>query len=147
MSCLHAELPEPIPFTRTITVAAAAIYDADGRVLIAQHMKPKWRGYWEFPGGKVEERETPEAALVRELKEELDITTCIPCLQPLGFASHTYADIGHVIILLYGVRQWQGSITPLEGQPLQWVFPADLRTKNLLPADGPLIHALIDSVA
>lgn len=139
--------PPPIPFSRTILVAAAALYDADGRVLVQEYMKPAYKGYWEFPGGKVEDGETPPDALVRELREELGVTTCVSCLTPLSFISHIYPEIGQIILLLYGVRQWHGAALSathgFDGQALKWVFPHDLYALNLLPADIPLISALI----
>jgi 8-oxo-dGTP diphosphatase len=136
----------PIAFTRTILVTAAALYDADGRVLLQEYVKPAYRGYWEFPGGKLEDGETPAAALVRELREELGVITTTNCMQPLSFVSHIYPDIGQIILMLYAVRQWQGAVlgggTGHDGQKLLWAHPHELRGLNLLPADIPLIDCL-----
>jgi 8-oxo-dGTP diphosphatase len=100
-------------------------------------------GLWEFPGGKVEPSETPEAALIRELREELGIDTWSSCLAPLTFASHEYNDF-HLLMPLYACRKWQGIVTPLEGQKLAWVRPAGLRDYPMPPADLPLIPILRD---
>ena len=129
---------------KTLLVSAVALIDADGRVLLAQRPEGKsLAGLWEFPGGKVEPNETPEAALIRELKEELDIETWQSCLAPLTFASHTYADF-HLLMPLFACRKWQGIATGVEGQNLAWVRPKDLRNYPMPPADLPLIPILRD---
>jgi 8-oxo-dGTP diphosphatase len=130
--------------TRLVLVAAVALIDADGRVLLAQRPEGKsMAGLWEFPGGKVEPDETPEAALIRELHEELGIDTFASCLAPLTFASHAYADF-HLLMPLYACRKWQGQPHPREGQRLAWVRPQALRDYPMPPADLPLIPILRD---
>jgi 8-oxo-dGTP diphosphatase len=127
-----------------LLVAAAALVDADGRVLLCQRPEGKaLAGLWEFPGGKVEAGETPEAALIRELKEELGIDTWRSCLAPLSFASHSYDDF-HLLMPLFACRRWDGTPHPREGQTLAWVRPADLRSYPMPPADVPLIPVLRD---
>ena len=127
-----------------VLVAAVALVDADGRVLIAKRPDGKsMAGLWEFPGGKVEEGERPELALIRELKEELDIDVTEACLAPLTFASHAYEKF-HLLMPLYVCRRWKGTVTSLEGQELKWVRPNRLRNFPMPPADLPLIPHLID---
>ena len=129
---------------KIVLVSAVALIDADGRVLLAQRPEGKsMAGLWEFPGGKVEAGETPEAALIRELKEELGINTWQSCLAPLTFASHAYPDF-HLLMPLFACRKWQGNATPREGQTLAWVRPAALRDYPMPPADLPLIPILRD---
>jgi 8-oxo-dGTP diphosphatase len=127
---------------KVVLVAACALIDADGRVLIAK--RPAGRsmaGLWEFPGGKVEAGETPEASLIRELKEELAITVNEACLAPLTFASHGYPDF-HLLMPLYVCRRWEGTVQAQEGQELAWVRPNRLRDYPMPPADVPLISHL-----
>ena len=129
---------------KTLLVSAVALIDVDGRVLLAQRPAGKsMAGLWEFPGGKVEAGETPEAALVRELEEELGIDTWQSCLAPLTFASHSYEDF-HLLMPLFACRKWQGSPIPKEGQTLKWVRGKDLRSYPMPPADIPLIPILRD---
>ena len=129
---------------KTLLVSAVALIDADGRVLLARRPEGKsLAGLWEFPGGKVEPGETPEAALIRELREELDIETWQSCLAPLTFASHTYADF-HLLMPLFACRRWQGTPAPQEGQTLAWVRARDLKDYPMPPADLPLIPILRD---
>ncbi len=129
---------------KIVLVSAVALIDADGRVLLAQRPEGKsLAGLWEFPGGKVEAGETPEAALIRELKEELGIDTWQSCLAPLTFASHAYPEF-HLLMPLFACRKWQGTATPREGQTLAWVRPAALRDYPMPPADLPLIPILRD---
>jgi 8-oxo-dGTP diphosphatase len=129
---------------KLLLVTAAALIDADGRVLLAQRPEGKTlAGLWEFPGGKLDPGEPPEAALIRELEEELGIKVEEPCLAPLTFASYAYPDF-HLLMPLYVCRRWQGFVTPREGQALKWVWPRDLRNYPMPPADAPLIPALVD---
>jgi len=127
---------------RLVLVAACALIDADGRVLIAQRPEGKpMAGLWEFPGGKVEQGETPEDTLIRELAEELGITVREACLAPLTFASHAYPDF-HLLMPLYVCRRWEGMVQPREGQQLKWVRPNRLRDYPMPPADVPLVAHL-----
>ncbi|NPD14147.1 (deoxy)nucleoside triphosphate pyrophosphohydrolase [Xinfangfangia sp. D13-10-4-6] len=129
---------------KLLLVSAVALIDADGRILLAQRPPGKsLAGLWEFPGGKVEPGETPEACLIRELKEEIGIDTWQSCLAPLTFASHSYEDF-HLLMPLFACRKWQGIPTPREGQTLAWVEPAKLRDYPMPPADLPLIPILRD---
>lgn len=136
----------PITAANITLVVACALVDSDGRVLVAARPSGKsMAGLWEFPGGKVEAGETPEAALIRELKEELSIDVTAACLAPLSFASHAYDDF-HLLMPLYVCRKWDGQITPREGQETQWLRPRDLFDLPMPPADKPLIAALRDAV-
>ena len=127
-----------------LLVSTAALIDSDGRVLLAQRPPDRiMAGLWEFPGGKIEPHETPEAALIRELHEELAINTQAACLAPIAFASHEY-DQNHLILLLYACRQWQGGVRHQEGGSIAWVRPQDLRNYKMPPADLPLIAMLQD---
>jgi 8-oxo-dGTP diphosphatase len=129
---------------KTVLVSAVALIDADGRVLLAQRPEGKsMAGLWEFPGGKVEPGETPEAALIRELEEELAINTWSSCLAPLTFASHNYDDF-HLLMPLFVCRKWHGIPQSNEGQTLAWVRPQALRDYPMPPADIPLISILRD---
>ena len=127
-----------------VLVAAVVLIDVDGRVLLAQRPKGKHlAGLWEFPGGKVQPGETPEAALIRELDEELGISTHESCLAPFTFASHGYENF-HLLMPLYVCRKWQGIATSREGQQLKWVRPAQLAEYPMPPADKPLLAMLRD---
>jgi 8-oxo-dGTP diphosphatase len=129
---------------KTILVSAVALIDVDGRVLLAQRPEGKsMAGLWEFPGGKVEKGETPEAALIRELQEELGIDTWQSCLAPLTFASHAYDDF-HLLMPLFACRKWEGTPIAREGQTLVWVRAHDLRSYPMPPADIPLIPIIRD---
>ncbi|MEL6318527.1 MAG: (deoxy)nucleoside triphosphate pyrophosphohydrolase [Pseudomonadota bacterium] len=130
--------------TRIVLVAACALIDPDGRVLLAQRPEGKsMAGLWEFPGGKVEAGETPEAALIRELDEELGVSTVESCLAPLTFASHGYESF-HLLMPLFACRKWSGVAAGREGQRLAWAEPARLRDYPMPPADLPLIPILRD---
>ncbi|KAA3505510.1 8-oxo-dGTP diphosphatase MutT [Agrobacterium vitis] len=134
-------VPGPRPI---LLVAACALLDSDGRILLAQRPEGKsLAGLWEFPGGKVEPGETPEETLVRELEEELGIATKIPCLAPLTFASHTYETF-HLLMPLYVCRRYEGMPQGREGQAIKWVKARDLRSYPMPPADEPLIPFLLD---
>lgn len=129
--------------SKILLVAACALVDADGRVLLAQRPAGKaMAGLWEFPGGKIETGERPEETLIRELKEELGITVREACLAPLTFASHTYPEF-HLLMPLYVCRRWEGTVIATEGQQLAWVKPNRLREYDMPPADVPLIAHLM----
>ncbi len=133
--------PDGVPI---LLVAAVALLDRDGRVLIAQRPEGKsMAGLWEFPGGKVDPGETPEEALIRELREELAVDTVESCLAPFTFASHRYEDF-HLLMPLFVCRKWQGVVTPMEGQQTKWVMPNRLADFPMPPADKPLIAMLRD---
>jgi len=130
--------------SKILFVVAAALVDTDGRVLIAQRPPGKaLAGLWEFPGGKLNQGERPEQALIRELDEELGIAVKEACLAPLTFASHAYAEF-HLLMPLWICRRWEGLVEAREGQRLQWVRPGKLRDYPVPPADAPLIPPLID---
>ncbi len=138
---MSTEVAKPI-----ILVAACALIDTDGRILIAQRPEGKsLAGMWEFPGGKVEAGETPEQALIRELNEELGIETKETCLAPLTFASYSYEKF-HLLMPLYICRRYWGVPQSKEGQALKWVRARNLRDYDMPPADEPLIPHLIDVV-
>ena len=129
---------------KIVLVSAVALIDPDGRVLLPQRPEGKsLAGLWEFPGGKVELGESPEVALIRELREELGIETKASCLAPLTFASHSYDDF-HLLMPLFACRRWEGMATGREGQKLAWVRPERLRDYPMPPADLPLIPILRD---
>ena len=129
---------------KIVLVAAVALIDPDGRVLLAQRPEGKsLAGLWEFPGGKVEAGESPEAALIRELREELAIETTASCLAPLTFASHAYENF-HLLMPLYACRRWQGIPVGAEGQKLAWVRSGQMRDYPMPPADIPLVAILRD---
>ncbi len=129
---------------KVVLVSAVALIDVDGRVLLAQRPEGKsMAGLWEFPGGKVEPNETPEAALIRELEEELGIDTWASCLAPLTFASHSYDDF-HLMMPLFACRKWNGTPQAREGQVLKWVKPTEMRNYPMPAADVPLISVLRD---
>jgi 8-oxo-dGTP diphosphatase len=129
-----------------LLVVAAALIDADNRVLIAQRPAGKaLAGLWEFPGGKIDAGERPEDSLIRELHEELGIVVQEACLAPLTFASYAYPDF-HLLMPLYVCRRWDGFVVSRENQALKWVRPRDMRNYPMPPADEPLIPALIDLI-
>ncbi|PHQ98512.1 MAG: 8-oxo-dGTP diphosphatase MutT [Marinosulfonomonas sp.] len=129
---------------KIVLVSAVALIDRDGRILLAQRPVGKsMAGLWEFPGGKVESGETPEAALIRELHEELGINTWSSCLAPLTFASHAYEDF-HLLMPLFACRKWEGIAKGQEDQSLAWVPVNKLREYPMPPADVPLIPILRD---
>lgn len=137
--------PEPTSSARPLRLAVAgALIDRDGRILLTR--RPPGRelaGYWEFPGGKLQDNESPEAALIRELTEELGISTITSCLAPLIFTTYDYGEF-HLLMPLFVCRQWDGIPHPAEGQELAWVRPHELREYAMPPANAPLVAALID---
>ena len=142
MTCIDVTLP-PLSSTRPLLlVAAAVLIDKDGRVLLAERPPGKsMAGLWEFPGGKVHKDEIPEAALVRELREELGIETSMGCFWPLTFASHAYEEF-HLLMPLYGCRVWTGDPSGREGQKLAWVPKSEWTKYPMPPADKDLVQTL-----
>jgi 8-oxo-dGTP diphosphatase len=133
-------LPEAAP--ELLVVAACALVDADHRVLLSQRPAGKsMAGLWEFPGGKLRPGETPEACLIRELREELGLDVAARCLAPLTFASHAYPDF-HLLMPLYVCRVWEGLPVAREGQALKWLRPRDMTALPMPPADRPLVAFL-----
>ena len=127
---------------KLLLVVACALIDINNHVLVTQRPKGKARaGFWEFPGGKIEPLETPEKALIRELKEELAIDVTAKNITPLTFTSHSYDDF-HLLMPLYICHQWEGHIVACEHQAMQWRTPKELLTINMLPADKPLLVTL-----
>ena len=145
MSQLCPEAPDrPTGPLETVLVAAVIMVDIDGRILLAQRPDGKsMAGLWEFPGGKVEAGETPERALIREMREELNIDVTEACLAPFVFASHSYDDF-HLLMPLFLCRRWDGILLPREGQKLKWVKIKDLLSYPMPPADAPLIAMIRD---
>ncbi len=142
--CWSVPEPPADPGKPIVLVAAVALIDPDGRVLLARRPAGKaMAGLWEFPGGKVAPGETPEAALIRELAEELGIDVTISCLAPFAFASHDYEDF-HLLMPLYVCRVWQGAVTAREGQELKWLRPNAMRDYPMPPADQPLVALIRD---
>ena len=142
--CLQAGVRLAVDKLPLKLVVAAALVDIDNRVLISKRPRGKaMEGLWEFPGGKVAEGELPEQAIIRELKEELDIDVTASCLAPLTFASHSYDDF-HLLMPLYIIRVWMGNMRAAEGQELKWVRPARLIDYPMPPADIPLIAFVRD---
>ncbi|MGE3622373.1 MAG: (deoxy)nucleoside triphosphate pyrophosphohydrolase [Bdellovibrionales bacterium] len=143
MSCIDVTIP-PVTGTRPLLlVAAAALIDAEGRVLLAERPAGKsMAGLWEFPGGKMGPDETPEAALVRELHEELGIDISPGCLWPLAFASHAYEKF-HLLMPLFSCRIWSGTPQGREGQRLAWVSKNEIRKYQMPPADTPLVETIV----
>lgn len=131
----------------TIKLAASAVLvDADGKVLIAERPAGKLlAGKWEFPGGKLEAEETPEAAVVRELREEIGIKTCAGCLSPLTFISHSF-DIFHLLMPVFICRQWEGIPQPCEGQALKWVKPSQLPKVDMLESNALVVRVIMDQI-
>lgn len=129
---------------KLLIVAACALIDPDGRILMSQRPQGKdHAGLWEFPGGKLEQGETAEDTIVRELHEELNLEPCKQCLQPFSFSSFAYDDF-NLLMPLYLCRQWDGFLKPQEGQAVKWVFPDRLTDLDLVPADVELARELRD---
>lgn len=147
MSQLCPEIPgRPTGPVKTVLVSAVIMVDVDGRILLAQRPQGKsMAGLWEFPGGKMEDGETPERALIRELREELGIDITEACLAPFTFASHTYEDF-HLLMPCFLCRRWDGVVRGAEGQNLKWVRINDLKNYPMPPADEPLIAMIRDFI-
>ncbi len=132
----------------TLLVGAAALIDRDGRVLLAQRPEGKdHAGLWEFPGGKIEANETPEAGLIRELREELGVEPCHTCLEPFAFSTRIIAPGRAILLALFVARRWDGIATAHEHQALAWVRPGEMSRRPMPPADQDLARRLRDRLA
>ena len=146
MSCIDVTLPPLNPNRKLVLVAAALLIDDQKRVLLAQRPEGKpMAGLWEFPGGKIEAGELPEAALVRELREELGIETSIGCLSPLTFASHAYEKF-HLLMPIFACRVWQGKPEAREGQKLAWAAKGEWKNYPMPPADDVVLPLLFELI-
>lgn len=143
MSCCDPKIDELLMQPSEVKLIVAVIMvDSDGRILIAKRPEGKlMSGLWEFPGGKALKQETPEAALVREIKEELGAKTCAGCLLPFAFASHRYEDF-HLLMPVYICRKWEGIITGSEGQEIKWIKPSEIKNYPMPDANKQLMAAL-----
>ncbi len=139
-----AELWDITKKSKILLVVACALIDTDGRVLMTSRPKGKqMAGMFEFPGGKIEQFETPQSALIRELNEELGICTKESCLAPIAFASHPYPDF-HLLMPLFACRVWSGIASAKEGQQLRWSYPNEIKSDDILPADVGLVAIVRD---
>ena len=143
-NCFDMETGEALPPVKIIYAVAAVLVDRDGRVLLAQRPPgKKMAGLWEFPGGKIDPGETPEAALIRELHEELGIDTKASCLAALTFVSYRYDDF-HLVMPVFVCRTWKGMLQSMEGQAFAWVYPKDFNKYEMPAADLPILPVLHD---
>ena len=129
-----------------IFVSAVAMIDVDCRILISNRKnKNQFSNCWEFPGGKIENNETPDACLIRELKEEINVDVSMSCIAPIGFSTSSYSEFD-ITLLLYICRKWIGTPMPLEGNDIKWVAPKDLKLHKMPEANSSLIPILLDLV-
>jgi 8-oxo-dGTP diphosphatase len=133
-------------FKNNIFVSAVAMIDVDSRILISNRKNRKqFSNYWEFPGGKIENNETPEACLIRELKEEINVDVSKSCIAPIGFSTSSYSEFD-ITLLLYICRKWIGTPIALEGNDIKWIAPKDLKLHKMPEANSSLIPILLDLV-
>ncbi len=129
-----------------IFVSAVAMIDVDSRILISNRKNRKQlSNYWEFPGGKIENNETPDACLIRELKEEINVDVSKSCIAPIGFSTSSYSEFD-ITLLLYICRKWIGTPIPLEGNDIKWIAPKDLKLHKMPEANSSLIPILLDLI-
>ena len=129
-----------------IFVSAVAMIDVDCRILISNRKnKNQFSNCWEFPGGKIENNETPDACLIRELKEEIDVDVSMSCIAPIGFSTSSYSEFD-ITLLLYICRKWIGTPIPLEGNDIKWIAPKDLKLHKMPEANSSLIPILLDLI-
>ena len=129
-----------------IFVSAVALIDVDSRILISNRKNRKqFSNYWEFPGGKIENNETPDACLIRELKEEINVDVSKNCIAPIGFSTSSYSEFD-ITLLLYICRKWIGTPIPLEGNDIKWIAPKDLKLHKMPKANSSLIPILLDLI-
>lgn len=143
MGCCDTEINAALAKPNPLVIAVCAIlHDEDGRVLIAQRPEGKpYAGFWEFPGGKIDAGESPQAALSRELKEEIGIDTCCGCFHPFRFIAHPYPEF-HVLAPVFSCRQWEGTPHAMEGQRLAWIYPEDACKYDMLASNKELLREL-----
>ena len=129
-----------------IFVSAVAMIDVDSKILISNRKNRKqFSNYWEFPGGKIENNETPDACLIRELKEEINVDLSKSCIAPIGFSTSSYSEFD-ITLLLYICRKWIGTPMPLEGNDIKWIAPKDLKLHKMPEANSSLIPILLDLI-